>query len=90
MRNANILITAFMGVLAVLSWGFAGYQAWVSWTIAPMYMAISIMVTVCACIGWIMINIQEMRRDGQTRCRKCGHILRGLTEPRCPECGTPI
>lgn len=32
------------------------------------------------------------RRDGEleTRCRKCRHILRGLTEPRCPECGEPI
>ncbi len=90
MRNANILITAFIGVLAVFSWGFTGYKAWVGWTVAPMYMVISIMLTVCACIGWVMINIHEMRRDGQTRCRKCGHILRGLSEPRCPECGTEI
>jgi len=28
--------------------------------------------------------------DGQTRCRKCGYILRGITEPRCPECGERI
>jgi hypothetical protein len=26
-------------------------------------------------------------RDGETRCRKCGYILRGITEPRCPEMG---
>jgi hypothetical protein len=25
-----------------------------------------------------------------TRCRKCGYILHGLSEPRCPECGEPI
>ena len=25
-----------------------------------------------------------------SRCRKCGYILRGLTEPRCPECGTDL
>ncbi len=25
--------------------------------------------------------------DGECRCRKCGYILRGLSEPRCPECG---
>ncbi len=25
--------------------------------------------------------------DNGTRCRKCGHILRGITEPRCMECG---
>ena len=23
----------------------------------------------------------------ETRCRRCGYILRSLTEPRCPECG---
>ena len=26
----------------------------------------------------------------ETRCRKCGYILRGITEPRCPECGEKI
>ncbi|MBN1489160.1 MAG: hypothetical protein JXA69_04515 [Phycisphaerae bacterium] len=26
----------------------------------------------------------------QTRCRKCGYILRGITKPRCPECGERI
>ncbi len=28
--------------------------------------------------------------DGHLRCRKCNYILRGLTEPRCPECGERI
>ena len=28
--------------------------------------------------------------DGELRCRKCSYILRGLTEPRCPECGEGI
>ena len=23
-------------------------------------------------------------------CQKCGYNLRGLTKPRCPECGTPF
>ena len=32
------------------------------------------------------------QRDGEmeTRCRKCRHILRGITEPQCPECGERI
>lgn len=25
-----------------------------------------------------------------SRCRRCGHILKGLTQPRCPECGESI
>jgi hypothetical protein len=28
--------------------------------------------------------------DGELHCRRCNHILRGLSEPRCPECGEPI
>lgn len=28
--------------------------------------------------------------DDETRCRRCQYILRGLTEPRCPECGERI
>jgi len=30
------------------------------------------------------------RPDGHTRCGKCAYILKGLQEPRCPECGTRI
>jgi hypothetical protein len=29
-------------------------------------------------------------KDNETRCRKCGYILRGISEPRCPECGERI
>lgn len=28
--------------------------------------------------------------DSETRCRNCGYILRGISEPRCPECGERI
>ena len=28
--------------------------------------------------------------DRETLCRKCGYILRGISEPRCPECGERI
>lgn len=29
-------------------------------------------------------------RERLIRCLQCGHILQGLSEPRCPECGEPI
>jgi hypothetical protein len=29
-------------------------------------------------------------RGGWPLCRQCGYDLRGQTEPRCPECGTPF
>ncbi len=28
--------------------------------------------------------------DGYLHCLKCGYILKGITEPRCPECGERI
>lgn len=29
-------------------------------------------------------------REDYLRCLKCGYILKGLSEPRCPECGERI
>ncbi|MBN1858453.1 hypothetical protein JW848_04530 [Candidatus Bipolaricaulota bacterium] len=34
--------------------------------------------------------LASRKTDGETRCRKCGYILRGISEPRCPECGERI
>ena len=34
--------------------------------------------------------LPRRRHDSETRCRNCGYILRGLVEPRCPECGEKI
>jgi len=28
--------------------------------------------------------------DNEIHCRECGYILRGISEPRCPECGERI
>jgi hypothetical protein len=28
--------------------------------------------------------------ERETRCRKCGYILRGISEPKCSECGEVI
>lgn len=51
--------------------------------------------TVCLDCGGIQLSadpdeIARVADGGETRCRKCRHILRGLSEPRCPECGEPI
>lgn len=40
-------------------------------------------ITAAIILGW-------RQSDTETRCRSCGYIPRGLAEPRCPECGTPI
>ncbi len=33
---------------------------------------------------------EALQRKGVPICLKCGYDLRGQTEPRCPECGTPF
>ncbi len=38
----------------------------------------------------LVYGLGKRRDDGHTRCGKCGYILKGLTEPRCSECGEPI
>ena len=40
-------------------------------------------------VFWLLVR-RRMRFDLETRCRKCDYILRGITEPRCPECGERI
>jgi len=29
----------------------------------------------------------EVFGDGELHCPQCGYLLKGVTEPRCPECG---
>ena len=90
MQKANLVITLALAGLAVLSWIWLVYRAYLDWRVPSAYMVLSGMITVCACLGWVLVTRTTERRDGETRCRTCGYILRGLSEPRCPECGTPI
>jgi len=38
----------------------------------------------------LLIHSSRMQTDLETKCRKCSHVLRGITRPRCPECGEKI
>ena len=87
MRKANLMITVALAVVAVLGWvryfllGSPFHHSSMNLLLGS--------VTVCACLGWIMLS-PTRPRDKEPRCRKCQYILRGLTEPRCPECGERI
>ena len=86
-RRANQIITVVLAVVAVLGW--VRYFLLGS-PFDPRSMNLLLgSVTACACIGWIMLTLTRPR-DKETRCRKCQYILRGLPEPRCPECGERI
>ena len=55
----------------------------------PRLLAWSIVATPAAVIGLVVFE-RLSRTALETRCRKCGYILKGLAEPRCSECGEQI
>jgi len=90
MHRANLIVTPVLGVLALFAWGHLLYQAHATWSVPQGYIFVPFGLTLLATVGWVVTTVTSARRDEETRCRKCLHILRGLTEPRCPECGTMI
>ncbi len=49
------------------------------------------------CVPGMLVALYAFQRlsrrpafDGETRCRRCGYILKGLVRPVCPECGEAI
>ena len=91
MRKFNVVLTIVLTVIAVAYWILECVIGAVTGTVVPFGLSDATMVfTFCACVGWVLLTITSFRQDEYTRCRKCRHILRGITEPRCPECGEPI
>ena len=98
LRLVSIRVTIALGILALLMWA----QGW--WNGArpggPKFgpeishigfvRDMATVLSICACLGWVLITLIDVFAIGELRCRKCRYILRGLSEPRCPECGEPI
>lgn len=57
-----------------------------------IWLALSFMPPGFAACAHVASRTSGFRPDpeGHTRCGQCGYILRGLSEPRCPECGRQI
>ena len=97
MRKVNQVITIVLGVLAMLlwlqGWWYGARPGWGSsneWTNVSYPRAWATVLSIAACVGWVLVTLTEAFSIGELRCRKCRYILKGLSEPRCPECGTPI
>lgn len=58
--------------------------AW--WVVVPLFFVPGWLAAV-ALFAWLW---SPDATDGELHCRRCGYILRGLSEPRCPECGEQI
>jgi len=50
--------------------------------------AIPSLIVGLAAYGIVTHRVRSL--GNETRCRRCGYILRGITEPRCSECGERI
>lgn len=98
MRKVSQVVTIVLGVLAMLIWlqgwwyGARPGGTWYGneWTNVSYPRAWATMLSIAACIGWVLLTLTDAFSIGELRCRKCRYILKGLSEPRCPECGTPI
>jgi len=75
------------------SLGFRGRRIGLSPDYYYYYLVAFLIFVVFTPPGIIVALLIARRRgpgDDETRCRKCGYILRGISEPRCPECGERI
>lgn len=66
------------------------FNAW--WGHSIMSVAYNLPTSILAClIAFLVYSLMIIPDDDkQCRCRKCGYILKGISEPKCSECGEPI
>lgn len=89
----NVIVTISLAVLAALAWLASFLELFfgnVFRSDSDLYLAFPKALTACACVGWVLVTVSHWRQVGEPRCRKCRYVLKGLSEPRCPECGEPI
>ncbi len=61
-------------------------------TFAPSLVFLLSSLSILAALGGLLMAcLKHAQEDSEhLRCLKCGYILKGLSEPRCPECGKKI
>lgn len=91
-RSATLVATLTLAALALVGWYFTSVAGvfWNGTSYPSVQVPAALSLSAAACLGWVLLVVLDKRRDSETRCRKCGHILRGLSQPRCPECGEGI
>lgn len=57
-------------------------------TVLFFFLPVACVVALAA--GTIAVAWSSVRSIPRGYCAQCGYSLKGLTEPRCPECGTPF
>lgn len=79
---ATDLITRWLGAQMGKVWQ-TGVAVSIAWFLPVLLLAFGV-------YGLLTRFFAPLSLDRETRCRKCGYILRGISEPRCSECGERI
>ena len=75
--------------IANISWLLLGTEGWAAYVVAKS--VVYTMPTTAFCLTiFALLGRQAPGKAGESSCRRCGYILRGLSAPRCPECGEAI
>ena len=70
---------------------FDGGPSWMNYAYAIVPdLFVALIAFLPAAVAFAFLGRIRRRTDGFTHCGHCDHILRGLREPRCPECGNAI
>lgn len=80
------MLLIFGPTLLGLSWTLVQ-----SWPQRPYAFVMSGVLVLYGAICWrVIARYRYLRHLVPGHCTECGYDLRGLPEPRCPECGTPF
>ncbi len=83
----SALLFAFFAIVPLL----ASRGSLVQLAVGGSLQAVAFIVPVgAALLAYHTLRPLTPSKDGHTWCGHCGYLLKGLTEPRCPECGVPI
>ena len=89
--RASLYLMGVAGRLCGYGLGFSGAAPWQYNTVVALINYLPAILVALIAYGVVTRFVDRNRAHrGETRCRRCGYILRGLTEPRCPECGEGI
>ena len=91
MHAHNVTITKSLAIGSVVYWTLIAIfptRLIVSYPVVQVPLGLGLLGLTG--LGWVMIWWNDRTEISVTRCRVCRHILQGLSEPRCPECGEHI
>lgn len=88
--------TAIGTIGLIVKWCLTEWEPEWGWLMLASYLSSSMLLDLLIVFLAVVVAVafycltQEQNRRTETRCRRCGYILKGLSKPECPECGEVI